>query len=197
MSEQSRKVVGNISLSLDGRITGRNGAGDMGWVVPHAVTETSRDHMVQLTRNSTTGLLGRNNYEGFGGYWPMVARDGNAEPRDRAFAQWLDAVEKVVFSSTLTEAPWQNSRISRDPVAEVKQLREQPGGDIIVLSSSSIIRALLAADELDRLVINLCPELVGGGAKLFEDGIPQSSWTLTDLHTSSTGATYLIYDRKH
>jgi dihydrofolate reductase len=195
MTEHPRKVIGNISLSLDGRINGRGGDYDMSWILPHAVTDTTRDYLVQMTHNATTALLGRKNYEGFGGYWPAVANDDTAEPRDRAFARWLDSVEKVVVSRTLQETPWQNSRVSRDPVAEVKQLRTAPGGDIIAMSSSSIIRALLAADELDRLTINLCPELVGGGARLFEDGLPPSSWSLADLSTSESGATYLVYDR--
>ncbi len=195
MTAQTRKVVGNISLSLDGRINGRGGDYDMSWILPHAVTETSREYLMRMTHNATTALLGRKNYEGFGSYWPTVAKDDKAEPRDRAFAQWLESVEKVVFSTTAQEVPWRNSRIARDPVAEVRELRNQPGGDIFVLSSSSIIRTLVAADELDRLIINLCPELVGGGARLFGDGVPQSSWSLTDLSTSETSATYLVYDR--
>jgi dihydrofolate reductase len=195
MTEHTRKVIGNIALSLDGRINGRGGDYDMSWILPHAVTDTTRDYLVQMTHNATTALLGRKNYEGFGGYWPAVANDDTAEPRDRAFARWLESVEKVVVSRTLQETTWQNSRIARDLVAEVKQLRTAPGGDIIAMSSSSIIRALLAADELDRLTINLCPELVGGGARLFEDGLPPSSWSLASLTTSETSATYLVYDR--
>lgn len=127
---------------------------------------------------------------------PTVAKDENADPRDRTFAQWLDSAEKVVFSSTLTDAPWENSRIAdSDPVGEVKRLREQAGGDIVVLSSSSVIKALLAAGELDRLSITLCPELVGGGSRLFEDGVPASSWSLTDMSTTESGAMCLVYDR--
>jgi dihydrofolate reductase len=193
---QNRRVVANISISLDGRINGREGELDMSWVVPHAVTDTSRDYMVRMTNTATTALLGRKNYEGFGGYWPTVAKDENAEPRDRAMAQWLDEVEKVAFSSTLTEAPWQNSRISDDPVGEVERLREAEGGDIYILNSASIIRTLLAADQVDRLVLNLCPELVGGGERLFEDGVPLSSWSLTDMTSSDSGAIFLVYDRK-
>jgi dihydrofolate reductase len=193
---QGRRVVGNISLSLDGRISGLGGEYDMGWIVPHAVTDASRDHMVRVTGAATTALLGRKNYEGFGSYWPAVAKDENADPRDRTFAQWLDSVEKVVFSATLTDAPWENSRIANaDPAEVVRQLRQQPGGDIIVLASSSVIKALLAAGELDRLSITLCPELVGGGARLFADGLPATSWSLTDLSTTESGAICLIYDR--
>lgn len=192
----TRKVIANISLSLDGRVTGPGGDFDMSWVGRHAVTDAGRDASVRLTEAATTILLGRKNYEGFGSYWPAVAQDENAEPRDRALAQWLDSVEKVVFSTTLNDATWNNSRIaSGDPVAEVQKLREQTGGDIVVQNSTSIIRALLDAGEIDRLMIMLCPELVGGGAKLFADSMPATSWSLTDLATSDSGAINLVYDR--
>lgn len=194
---QNRRVVGNISLSLDGRVAGTGGDFDMSWIVPHAVTDGARDHMIRVTTPATTVLLGRKNYQGFGGFWPAVADNADADPRDRAFAAWLNATEKVVFSRTLTEAPWANSRITGgDPAGEVKHLKAQDGGDIIVLASSSVIRALLEADLLDRLSITLCPELVGGGARLFTDGIPATHWTLTDVTPSESGAICLLYDRK-
>jgi len=63
------------------------------------------------------------------------------------------------------------------------------------LASSSVIRALLAADEIDRLSITLDPELVGGGARLFEDGLPATFWKLTDSTPTESGALCLIYDR--
>jgi dihydrofolate reductase len=196
MPHSTRKVVANIVLSLDGRTTGPAGPFDMGWIVPHAITDAARDGLLRIT-DGTTAVLGRNNYQGFGSWWPAVAEDGSADPRDRRFAQWLDEVEKVVFSTTLTEATWRNSRIvSGDPATVVRDLRGQDGGDIWVLASQSVIRQLLDAGEVDRLSINLAPELVGGGDRLFGDGLPASSWSLTDLTTSDSGAIWLIYDRK-
>jgi dihydrofolate reductase len=192
----TRTVVANFSLSLDGRVNGPGGDYDMSWIVPHAISEGAREHMLRVTGPATTALLGRKNYEGFGGFWPSVADDENAAPQDREFSRWLNATEKVVFSTTLTEAPWQNSRIAdREPAEVVKQLRSQDGGDIIVLASASVIRALLAADELDRLSITLAPELVGGGERLFTDGLPTTSWTLTDSTPTESGALCLLYDR--
>ena len=192
----TRTVTANIVLSLDGRVNGAGGDYDMSWIVPHAITEGARDHMIRVTSPATTVLLGRKNYEGFGGFWPAVADDENAAPQDRAFSKWLNETEKIVFSSTLTEAPWQNSRIAdAEPADVVKQLRQQAGGDIIVLASSSVIKALLAADEVDRLSIMLDPELVGGGARLFEDGLPATSWTLADSTPTESGALCLLYDR--
>jgi dihydrofolate reductase len=193
---QNRRVVANISLSLDGRVAGTGGDFDMGWIVPHAVTDGARDHMIRVTTPATTVLLGRKNYQGFGSYWPAVADNPEADERDRTFSAWLNRTEKVVFSTTLTEAPWENSRVvAGDLPEEVRKLRAGDGGDIIVLASSSIIRALLDAELLDRLCITLCPAVVGGGARLLEDGLPASTWTLADTTTSESGALCLIYDR--
>jgi dihydrofolate reductase len=194
----TRTVIANISLSLDGRVNGPTGEYDMSWIVPHAITNAARDHMVEVTSPATTVLLGRKNYMGFGSYWPTVANDESADPRDRAFSKWLNSVEKIVFSSSLQEATWENSSIvNDDPISVVKGLRQQAGGDIIVLASSSIIKCLLEGDALDRLSITLCPEIAGGGARLFEDGLPVSSWSLHQSKITESGALCLHYDRYH
>ena len=178
---KSRIVIGSISLSLDGRVTGPSGEYDMGWIVPHAITDVARDYL---------------NYMVFGSYWPTVADDESADPRDRAFSKWLNSVEKIVFSTTLKEAAWKNSRIvDADPATVVEELQKQSGGDIIVLASSSIIKSLLRADALDCLSITLCPEVAGGGARLFEDGLPPSSWSLRQSTISESSAMCLLYDR--
>lgn len=192
----NRSVIGNISLSLDGRTAGPGGEYDMSWIVPHALTSGAREHMVKVTGTASTALLGRKNYQGFASYWPAVAGDEEADPRDRIFARWLDEAEKIVFSRTLQEANWRNSRIATaGPAATVRELRGQRGGDIIVLASGSIIRSLLESGELDRLSITLCPELPGGGTRLFGDGPAGSSWSLTSTTRTESGAICLIYDR--
>ncbi len=168
----------------------------MGWIVPHAITNGARNNLITLTTPATTVLLGRKNYEGFGQYWPSVANDETADPRDRTFAKWLNSVEKIVFSSTLKVPSWENSRIvNADPATVIKDLKQRQGGDIIVLASGSIIRSLLHADVLDRLSITLCPEVAGGGARLFENGLPPSSWSLRHSAVTESGALCLLYDR--
>jgi dihydrofolate reductase len=196
-SAKNRTVIANISLSLDGRTAGPGGEYDMGWIVPHAITNEARDHMINVISSATTVLLGRKNYEGFGSFWPSVANNEEADPRDRAFSKWLNAVEKIVFSSTLKDASWENARIlNDDPATVVMELQEQPGDDIIVLASSSLIKRLIEADALDCLSITLCPEVSGGGARLFDDGLPPSSWTLRQCKVTESGALCLLYDKK-
>jgi dihydrofolate reductase len=192
-----RKVVANISLSLDGRTTGPGGEYDMGWIAPHALTDVSRAHLIKLTVGATTVLLGRKNYQGFSSYWPAVAGDEHADPRDREFSRWLNEVDKVVFSRTRAALDWSNARLATaDPASTVQELRTEGGGDILVLASASIIRALLDTGELDRLSITLCPEIVGGGARLFGDGSAGSSWSLTESTPTGSGAICLTYGRQ-
>ncbi|WP_328321930.1 dihydrofolate reductase family protein [Kribbella sp. NBC_00382] len=192
-----RTVVANISLTLDGRVNGPGGDYDQSWVVPHVMTHVALAHMTRVTGPATTALLGRKNYEGFGGYWPTVADDETAPAESREFSRWLNEVDKVVFSTTLRDAAWQNTRIATsDPATTVKELRGQQGGDIVVLASTSVIKALLAADEVDRLSVTLCPELVGGGVHLFDETLTRGSWTLADSTPTDSGALCLLYDRK-
>jgi dihydrofolate reductase len=196
MTIQQRTVVANIALSLDGRVAGPGGEYDMSWIVPHAVSDGARAHMVDVTRKATTALLGRKNYQGFAGYWPAVADDDTAHPDDAAFARWLNDVEKIVFSTTLDRVDWDHAHLAPDdPASAVKRLRQREGGDIIVLASSTVIRQLLDADEVDRLSITLCPELVGGGPHLFTDGLAESSWSLIATSTTTSGALCLLYER--
>lgn len=72
-----------------------------------------------------------------------------------------------------------------------------PGGgrDILVLTSVSIIQALLAAGEVDRIIYHVAPEIVGGGRPLFTDDVPRSSWRLSESQATESGSIYLILDR--
>jgi dihydrofolate reductase len=141
--------------------------------------------------------MGRTNYEGFHGYWPPVARDPESSPRGRDLAVWLDEVEKVVFSRTLTEAEWSNARIAdREPPDEVAALKAVEGRDILVLNSASIIRALLGADLVDEMRLNLVPLVLGGGLRIFPDGLPRSEWELASSASLPGGTLGLQYRRR-
>ncbi|MFG2087035.1 MULTISPECIES: dihydrofolate reductase family protein [unclassified Spirillospora] len=198
MTEQipGRRVTANINLTLDGRYNGPGGAADLGAIVPYATTEVARGHLSRIWEGATTALLGRVNAEGFLGYWPSVASDENADPRDRGYATWLVGVEKVVFSTTLDEAPWERTRVVNAPAADVvAELKATGGGDILVNSSASLIKALLSADLLDRLYLMISPEITGGGQRLFDDGLPASRWTLAHQETGELGEMAMVYDR--
>ena len=190
-----RTVTGHIPLSLDGRVSGPGGEHDMGWTVRHALTGEARAQLLEVTSAASTVLLDGRTYQRFGGFWPAVAGDEDADPRDRLFAQWLNEAEKIVVSSTVSEPGWRNTRMAADDPAEiVRRLRRQDGGDIVVLGSHGVIRRLLEAGELDRLSLTVCPELIGAGTRLFGDGPAGSSWFLAEATPTSSGALCLRYD---
>ncbi|WP_415949430.1 dihydrofolate reductase family protein [Streptomyces sp. KLOTTS4A1] len=198
----TRKVTANISLTLDGRYHGAGGPGDLGPIVPYAVTEAAREHLTRIWEGKTTAVFGRGNALGFLGYWSAVAEDESADPRDRGYAKWLVNAEKVVFSNTLTEAPWDRTRIvNGSPADIIRDLKTEgaaegeEAGDILVNTAPSILKPLLAADLVDRLHLLICPEVTGGGERLFEDGLPATQWTLAHQETGERGELALIYDR--
>jgi dihydrofolate reductase len=192
----TRSVRANLSLSLDGRYNGPGGPGDLGAIVPYATTEVGRDHLTRIFDGATTALLGRGSAQGFMGYWPSVADDENADPRERGYASWLVGAEKVVLSTTLTEAPWERTRVVNAPAADVvAELKAAGEGDILVNSSPSVIKPLLAADLVDRLYLMINPEIAGDGQRLFDDGLPGSKWKLARQETGELGEMALVYER--
>ncbi|MFF2023542.1 dihydrofolate reductase family protein [Streptomyces sp. NPDC058171] len=191
-----RRVTANLSLSLDGRYHGPAGPDDFTMFAPYVTTEVARNHLTRIWEGATVALLGRINAEGFLSYWPSVAADENADPRDRGYAKWLVDTEKVVLSTTLTEAPWARTRLANAPAADVvAELKATGEGDILVNSSPSVIKALLSADLIDRLHLMFFPEIAGGGRRLFDDGLPASRWTLTHQEVGARGEIAVVYDR--
>ena len=197
MTSSSRRVVrANLSLTLDGRFHGPGGPTDLGAIVPYAVTDVARDHLSRIWQGATTAVLGRGSAQGFMDYWPPVAGDDSADPRDRAYAAWLRDTDKVVFSSTLTEAPWPRTRVVSGATADVvRELAGDGEGDILVNSSPSVIAPLLAADVIDRLYLMITPEIAGAGARLFGDGLPASKWSLARHQAGDRGELSVIYER--
>ena len=198
MTEQTggRRVVANIAISLDGHYAAPDNPIDMSWVVPYAISDVARDHLTSLWESATTGVMGRVNAEGFLGFWPTVIDMEGADPRDVGFAKWLVDVDKVVFSSSLGEAPWERTTNVDKPTAEaVAELKGTEGGDILVLSSASVIKSLLAADQVDRLALTVAPVFLGGGPRLFDDGLPAGQWTLARQAAGEHGTLTLVYDR--
>ncbi|MFW5418270.1 dihydrofolate reductase family protein [Nocardiopsis sp. CNT-189] len=195
MTQRKRRVVAWVTMSMDGYTSGPEGTAGDDWLYRHVAHEASAAHFESIWRGASTLLMGRTNYEGFHSVWPAITRDPATGPRNRDLGLFLDSVEKVVLSRTLETAEWANTRIARDLEAEVKSLREAPGRDILAVNSASVIRALLAADLVDDLRFAVVPVLLGGGLRLFGEGLPASEWRLVQSTTLPDGAIGLHYAR--
>jgi dihydrofolate reductase len=137
-----------------------------------------------------TVLLGRVGYTEWAGYWPTAQQDGE-------FAEFINTVPKFVASRTLT-APlgWQNSTlIEGDLESFVRDLKQQPGGDIAVMSSISLVRQMLFAGLLDSLALITHSVVAGEGRKLFEPGDPTTRLVLQNSVRTSKGNIVATYGK--
>ena len=125
-----------------------------------------------------------------------IADDPTAYPRDRADARWQIDVEKLVFSHTLHEVSGSNARLEGELAEEVAGLKAGEGGDIVVLSSSSIIRGLLEADLLDGLHLLVAPVVLGAGLRFWPEGGPRTDWDLASVEALLSGAVYQTHLRR-
>lgn len=195
MSEQPRRVVAWVTISMDGYTSGPGGPAQDAWLYEHVQRASSAAHFEGIWRGASTVVVGRTNYEGFYSVWPGITADPGTDPRTRDLGIFLNTVEKVVVSRTLREAGWENSRIARDLESEVQALRKRPGRDILVINSASIIQALLRAGLIDDLRFVMVPVLLGGGLRLLGEGLPASAWNLTQATVLEDGAIGLHYSR--
>jgi dihydrofolate reductase len=168
---ETRRIVAWTSLTLDGYTSGPDGPAHDTWLYEHAGHPATAEYFEGIWRGADTIVLGRTNYDGFYSVWPGITRDEHTDPRTRDLGRWLDATHKVVVSHTLTDAPWENSSITRDLGGEIERLRRADGRDVLVSNSASIIAELLRMDLIDDLQLAVVPVLVGGGLRLFPDGV--------------------------
>jgi dihydrofolate reductase len=141
-----------------------------------------------------TLLLGRVTYESFAGAWPNVPNNPNADPAEVAYAHKLNALRKIVFSRTLENAEWNNSSLRREVVpAEIMQLKQEPGRDIIVYGSASLVQTLTNLGLIDEYQLLLHPVVLGSGKPLFKNIEHKLNLQLAQTKTHSSGVVVLYY----
>ncbi len=139
-------------------------------------------------------MLGRVNYQGFFSYWPSVSKNPSSTKKDVDFSRWLNSVQKIVFSRTLSTAEWENSRLVRSiEHHEITKLKQSHGSDIVTLNSASIAQALMRMGLIDEFRINIFPVVLGGGKPLFQDITERASLRLLKATASASGVVESIY----
>jgi dihydrofolate reductase len=182
----SRLVI-TTNLTLDGVMQSpshpdedrRGGFEHGGWAPPYA-DDVMASFMAKGIEQGGSMLFGRRTYEQFASYWPH-------QPDDNPYAAVLNNRRKYVVSTTLSDPlPWANSTLVKD-VEAVAALKEQPGGDIVVLGSGDLIGSLMRHDLIDEYVLSIHPLVLGSGRRLFPEGSPFAKLRLVDSVTTTTG----------
>ncbi|AVR00287.1 dihydrofolate reductase [Oceanobacillus iheyensis] len=186
-----RKLVLFLHASLDGFVEGPNGEMDIGWVSYDSDLEK---HAKEILSTADTVIWGRGTYQMMHSYWPSVPSNPSASQHERNHAEWIEKTAKIVFSTTLDKVEWNNSRLVKENVEEeIKNLKQQPGNDMVILGSPRFAHYLMQHDLIDEYKITVSPVLIGSGLPLFQDLEEKINLKLIKNKTFDSGAIGLVY----
>jgi len=181
-----RKVIAHLFMSLDG-VVKLDAVIDT--IVKLRDTEEVLGDFFPKVAEEDAMLLGRVTYQEWADYWP----NSTVEP----FASHINNVPKYVFSKTLDRVAWgkrENVTLLKGNLAEaIVPLKQQPGKNIGIHGSPTLVEAMLQVDLLDELRLEIYPVIAGSGARLFKDGRALKRLQLVDSKTTSNGVAILTY----
>lgn len=189
-----KKVIVSINVTLDDFMAGPNG--ELDWHFPHWNEEMTAFAHDQL-RSVDTILLGRVTYEAMADYWPAAAHNLESTIREIEFAEMMNNYKKIVFSTTMKTADWENTTLEKGIVAgSIQHLKRSTGAaarDIIVYGSGSIVRALARLGLVDEYRIWVHPVIIGQGRPLFQNVRHNINLRLTATKRFSSEVIILFY----
>ncbi|NEN05868.1 dihydrofolate reductase family protein [Diaminobutyricibacter tongyongensis] len=185
------KIVVSENVSLDGVVedpTGEAGFARGGWFAEYMGDD--REAWARIEYAEALGadalLHGRRTDEYFGPRW-------NVAPGE--WADRLRSLPKYVVSSTITEPIWVNSTVvSGDVVDEVRKLKQDTSGEIVVYGSRQLVHTLLEHDLVDEVRLTVFPVVLGAGERLFGASADTMSLRLRNTQTVGDGLTHLTYE---
>ena len=177
-----RRVVSGLFISLDGVVESPDQ-----WQFDVFNDEMGEALMASIGAADAL-LLGRVTYQEWASYWP------SASDEEEPFKSFLNTTPKYVVSRTLDTVGWQNATLIKGNLAEeLATLKQQPGKNINIAGSGTLVQSLLRDDLLDELQLMVHPVVVGRGKRLFKDGSELKRLDLVDSKTTSTGVVILTY----
>jgi dihydrofolate reductase len=184
-----RKLLVSESVTLDGVFEGPvhlpfEKFEQAGWTEAYS----SEEHMKYLSEAMAGGgalMLGRATYQYFETSW---------SPQTGPVADYMNNVTKYVVSTTLKKADWHNSTlIQGNIVEEIRQLKQQPGKDIAILGSGTLLRSLMDCDLIDEYSLLVYPIVLGMGQRLFEKQT-KTPLKLKEAKAFGSGVVLLSYE---
>ena len=183
-----RKLSVSTLVSLDGVIQDPGGFGETeygGWGNPYFTAEAQQNALEHL-RAADYFLTGRVTYELLHKTWASI--------KGGAYLDRMNEIRKLVASTTLTgPLPWNATIIGGDLAAEIARLKAEPGGDIEVYGSATLVQTLMRHDLIDEYRIHVHPIVLGSGTQLFPQGGVPATLRLTATRTLDSGVVTLTY----
>jgi dihydrofolate reductase len=182
-----RKLAVFNSVTLDGYFVDLNG--DMSWA--HKDDAEWNDFVADNARGEAVLVFGRVTYEMMARWWPTP----QALQTMPVVAERMNRLQKVVFSKTLDRASWSNTTLVKgDMVAAIRKMKQEPGNDLVILGSGSIVAQLAQEGLIDEFQVALNPVALGAGRTMFAGVRKQLSLKLMQTRTFANGNVFLRYE---
>lgn len=180
-----RRITAGLFIALDGVV-----AEPQDWHFPYFDDEMGAAVGEQMG-TADTMLFGRTTYEGFATAWPAREQEEGGEAE---MARHFGDIRKIVATHRDIDLSWRNSEVLQgDLIEAVTALKQEPGGDIGMSGSVSIVRQLLDAQLIDELHLLIHPIARRSGMRLFEDAATPLPLTLLRSATFKTGVVHTVY----
>jgi dihydrofolate reductase len=183
-----RLVVFN-NVTVDGYFAAVNG--DIGWAHRDSQDAEFQAFVADNAEGGGRLLFGRRTYEIMTSYWPTPL----AAQNDPVLAERMNALPKVVFSRTLDHASWNNTRVVNGDIAEaVRTMKREPGPDMVILGSGTIVSQLSQAGLIDEYQLVVNPVVLGQGRTMYDGISVPLSLKLARSRTFRRGRVFLCYE---
>ena len=179
-----RKLIAAINMTLDGFCDHTAGIAD----------DELHQHYNELLRNAGALLYGRVTYQLMESYWPAVVKNPTGNKPIDEFAVLIDNVAKIVFSRTLRNVDWKNTKLKKEfNKKEILELKHQEGKDVFV-GSPSLIAACTELNLIDEYQLCVHPVILGNGLPLFKNITDRINLKLLKTKIFSSGSITLYYE---
>ncbi|CDZ72485.1 Bifunctional deaminase-reductase domain protein [Neorhizobium galegae bv. orientalis] len=131
-------------------------------------------------------VFGRRTYEGMAAYWPTAEEGSKVK-------NYMNNIAKIAVSKTIKDAPWNNTRVVSDPVAELTRLKSEDGKTIFIFGSAELVASLMKEGLVDEYRLCIAPVLLGSGNPLFKKAEQQTELKLLSSNAAANGAVILTY----
>jgi len=179
-----RKLIAAINMTLDGFCDHTAAIAD----------DELHEHYNELLSTADTILWGRTTYQLMESYWPAIVKNPTGNKPEDEFAVLIDNISKIVFSRTLKNVDWKNTKLKKEVVKEeALELKQQAGKNILV-GSPSLIVALTQLDLIDEYQLCVQPIILGRGLTLFKNVKNRINLKLLKTKPFGSGAVTLYYE---